>query len=259
MAKKVPVDPTRVVLSAGSLATAEATVRAVLAEHGASADKALTLADARLANELLRVKQRGAAIAAQEVAYRLRQRAQATEAIDKRIVDALIANVYQVICEYVDPLDVPAALDRLRALQARWVPGTVLEANLPPEKMPEAFEGAVPTPKSNSAPSQHASDERPMECLPADGQPEGEAEHTALQAPLDEQRGGGGGHAMSRDEVIEAMPGIDPTRAADPRLQCGTCANMESNGWCHRQRFFVTPMLPACALYYEPVSAGPSR
>jgi len=258
--EKAPADSTRVVLPARSLATAEATVRAVLAQHGASADKALTLADARLANELLRVEQRAAAIAAQKVTYRVQERAQATEAVDKRIVDALIANAFQVICEYVDPWDVPAALDRLRALQARWVPGTVLEAHLPPEKMPEALEGAVPTPKSNSAPCQHASDERPIDCLPADGQPEGEAEHTALQAPLDEQLGGGGGHAMSRGEEIEAMPGpIDPTGAADPRLQCGTCANMGSNGWCHRQRFFVTPLLPACAVYYEPVSAGPSR
>ena len=72
--EKVPPDPSRVMLPAGTLATAEATVRAVLAEHGAPASEVLTLADVRLAGELLRVQQRANAIAAQEAEYRLRLR-----------------------------------------------------------------------------------------------------------------------------------------------------------------------------------------
>jgi|SRR5262245_141222 len=48
-AKKVPPDPTRVLLPERSLAVADATVRAVLAEHRTPAGKGLTLADARLA------------------------------------------------------------------------------------------------------------------------------------------------------------------------------------------------------------------
>ena len=106
------------VLPAGSLTTAEQTVRAVLAEHGAAASEVLTLADVRLAGELLRVQQRSNAIAAQAVESRLRQRAMAGEAIDKRLVDPLVANTVRVITEYVPPEDVPAALDKLRALQA---------------------------------------------------------------------------------------------------------------------------------------------
>ena len=112
-------------LPAGSLATAEATVRAVLAEHGAPAGEALTFADARLANELLKAKQRADAIAAQERECRLRETAAATEAFDARFVDALMANVVQVICEYVEPRDVEAALDRFRARLAGYVPGRV--------------------------------------------------------------------------------------------------------------------------------------
>ena len=124
-AKTVRADPTRVVLSAGSLATAEATVRGVLVEHGAPADKTLTISDVRLVNEILRAKERADAIAAKKVMFRLRQRAVAMEAIDKRLVDSFIANAVQTICEYVNPRDVPEALDRLRELQARWVPGTL--------------------------------------------------------------------------------------------------------------------------------------
>jgi hypothetical protein len=182
------------------------------------------------------------------------------EAIDKRLVDSFIANAVQTICEYVNPRDVPEALDRLRDLQARWVPGTLTEARHPPEDMPGTIEDALPTAKSCSSPGNHAPDEGPIDRVPAEGQPEGEAEHNALQAPLDERPTGGRGQATSPVEEIDAMPEpIDPTVAADPRLVCGTCANMESNWWCKRQRFFVTPMLPACAVYYEPVSAGPSR
>jgi hypothetical protein len=136
MADKVPADPTRVVLSAGSLATAEATVRGVLVEHGAPADKPLTISDVRLVNEILRAKERADAIAAKKVMFRLRQRAVAMEAIDKRLVDSFIANTVHTICEYVDPRDVPEALDRLRALQARWVPGTLAKARHPSEDMP---------------------------------------------------------------------------------------------------------------------------
>ena len=85
--------------------------------HGV-AGAAVTLADARLAGELLRVQQRANAIAAQEAESRLRQRAIVGEAIDKHLVDALIANTVRVITEYVPPEDVPAALDKLRYLQA---------------------------------------------------------------------------------------------------------------------------------------------
>jgi hypothetical protein len=116
--QRIPADPTRVVLPAGTLATAEATVRATLAKQGVGAGAAVTLADARLAGELLRVQQRANAIAAQSVESRLRQRAMAGEAIDKRLVDALVANTVRVITEYVPPEDVSAALDKLRELQA---------------------------------------------------------------------------------------------------------------------------------------------
>jgi hypothetical protein len=117
-AHRLPADPTRVVLPAGSLATAEATVRAVLAEHGAPPGEALTFADARLANELLKAKQRADAIAAQERECLLRLEVAASQAVDKRIVDTLVANTVRVITEYVPPEDVPAALDKLRDLQA---------------------------------------------------------------------------------------------------------------------------------------------
>jgi hypothetical protein len=126
--------------------------------------------------------------------------------------------------------------------------------------MPGTIEDVLPTPKSRSSPGNHAPDEGPIDRLPAEGQREGEAEHTALQAPLDERPAGGGGQATRPVGEIDAMTGsIDPTVAADPTPQCGTCANMESNWWCRQHRFFVTPTLPACAIYYEPVSAAASR
>ena len=124
-AKTVRADPTRVVLSAGSLATAEATVLGVLVEHGAPADKALTICDVRLVNEILKAKERADAISAKKVMFRLRQRAVAMEAIDRHLVDSFIANAVQTICEYTNPRDVQEALARLRELQARWVPGTL--------------------------------------------------------------------------------------------------------------------------------------
>jgi hypothetical protein len=164
-AKKTPADQTRVVLSAGSLATAEATVRAVLVEHGAPADKALTISDVRLVNEILKAKERADAIAAKKVMFRLRQRAVAMEAIDRRLVDSFIANAVQTICEYVNPRDVPEALDRLRDLQARWVPGTLAEARHPPEDMLGTIEDPLPTAKSCSSPGNHAPDEGPIDRL----------------------------------------------------------------------------------------------
>jgi hypothetical protein len=115
-------DPRRVIVPAEALATAEATVRAVLVQHGAPAGEALTFADARLANELLKAQQRVAAIAAQERECRLRETAAATEAFDAHFVKALIGNAVQVITEYVDPRDVEAALDRFRARLAGYVP-----------------------------------------------------------------------------------------------------------------------------------------
>lgn len=65
-----PADATRVVLPAGSLATAETLVRAVLAEHGAPAGAVLTMRDGRLANELLRARQRAEAIRAERARVR---------------------------------------------------------------------------------------------------------------------------------------------------------------------------------------------
>jgi len=126
-AKTVPADPTRVVLQAGSLATAEATVRAVLVEHGVPAGEAVTLADARLANELLKAQQRVAAIAAQERDCRLREIAAATQAFNAHFVEALILNAVQVISEFVPPCDMEAALDSYRATLAGYVPGRVTE------------------------------------------------------------------------------------------------------------------------------------
>lgn len=124
-AKKVPADPTRVALPAGSLATAEATVRAVLVEHGAPAGEALTLTDARLANELLKAQQRAAAIAAQERESRLRAIAAATQGFDAHFVEALILNAVRVISEFVPPRDMEAALDSFRATIAGYAPGRV--------------------------------------------------------------------------------------------------------------------------------------
>src|SRR5262245_50124592 len=257
-AKKVPADPTRVALPAGSLATAEATVRAVLVEHGASTDKAITMADARLANAILQAKQRADAIAAHEVAYRLRQRAEAGEAIDKRLVDALITNAVQVICQYVDPRDVPAALDKLRALQARCVPGTVAEADLRSEELQGELQGAPPMPESCSASRDPAPDERPMSHLLADGDAGAEAAQIALQH-LDARLAGGARPSSSAVEQVDATPeGVDRRMAAESALRCGTCVNMATNGWCCWRRFFVTPALPACEVYYEAMPADRS-
>jgi hypothetical protein len=63
----------------------------------------------------------------QERAHRIRQRAMATQGIDKKLVDQLVANVVQVIVEFVDPRDVSAALAKLRELQARCVPPRAAE------------------------------------------------------------------------------------------------------------------------------------
>ena len=132
IAEKVPADPRRVMLPAGSLTTPEQTVRAVLAEHGAPATEVLTLADVRLAGELLRVQQRANAIAAQEAEYRLRLRMVADESVDKRILDALVENTIRVIWRFVPPEDVPAALETLRDLQAHCLDeSTTVESNRP--------------------------------------------------------------------------------------------------------------------------------
>jgi hypothetical protein len=117
-AQRASAVPTRVVRSGESVALAEQTAKAVLAEHGAPACDALTIADVRLASELLRVQQRANAIAAHEAEYRLRLRRVANEVVDKCIVDALVANTIHVIWRFVPPGDVPAALDTLRELQA---------------------------------------------------------------------------------------------------------------------------------------------
>jgi hypothetical protein len=131
-AGRSPADPTRVVLPAESLGTAQETARAVLAEHGAPAGEVLRLVDVRLAAELLRVQQRSNAIAAQEMECRLRLRKVAGEAIDKRIVDALVENTIRIVWRFVPPEDVPAALETLRDLQAHCLDGsTTVESNRP--------------------------------------------------------------------------------------------------------------------------------
>jgi hypothetical protein len=117
-AERVRADPKRVELSAGSLASAEQTVRAVLTEHGAPAGEALTLADVRLVAEILKVERMSRRIVAQEAEDRLRLRKVADEAIDRRIVDAIVSNTIQVIWRFVPPEDVPAALETLRDLQS---------------------------------------------------------------------------------------------------------------------------------------------
>jgi hypothetical protein len=117
-AGRPPADPTRVVLPAGRLATAQQTARAVLAAHGAPASEMLTLADVRLASELLRVQQRATALARQEQEHRMRLTRLAEGAVDKRIVDSLVENTIQVVWRFVPPDDVPAALDTLRELVA---------------------------------------------------------------------------------------------------------------------------------------------
>jgi hypothetical protein len=117
--EKAPVDATRVkTLPAGVLASAAATVRTTLAQHGVPVGPVLTLGDARMAGELLRVQQRSNAIARQEQEHRMRLRRLADEAVDKRIVDALVENTIHVVWRFVPVDDVPAALDTLRELVA---------------------------------------------------------------------------------------------------------------------------------------------
>ena len=140
-AEKVPADPTRVVLPGRSLAASEATVRAVLVEHGAPTAKALTLTDVRLANEILRARQRAdAIIAAQRREARLQQRENAAEGIDPHIVSTLIGNLVSVLIQYLDPRDVEPALDKVRALQERYVPGTAAETSPSPVELSGAFQ-----------------------------------------------------------------------------------------------------------------------
>jgi hypothetical protein len=117
-AERVRADPKRVVLSAGSLASAERTTRAVLDEHGAPAGEVLRLVDVKLAGELLRLQQRAHALAVREAEDRLRLRKVADQTVDRRILDAVVANTIQVIWRFVPPEDVPAALETLRDLQA---------------------------------------------------------------------------------------------------------------------------------------------
>jgi hypothetical protein len=257
-AGRAPANPTRVMLPAGSLAAAEATVRAVLVEHGTPADKALTISDVRLVNEILRAKERAEAIAAKKVIFRLRQRAVAMEAIDKRLVDAFIVHAVQTICEFVNPRDVPEALGRLRELQARWVPGTMAETDLPPEELPEEPQSEPPTPESCSDSCDPAPAARLIDCLPSDSQPCGEADQTLLhRPPLDETPAGGTGQSTAPvAQAVDALPEpTDQGMAAGPTLQCGTCANMAPSGWCRSRRFTVTPTLSAC-LFYEPIPPG---
>jgi hypothetical protein len=116
-ARRPPADPTRV-LPARSLATAQQSARAVLAAHGAPASEMLTLADVKLAIELQRVRRQSLAIAHQEQEHRMRLRRLADQAVDKRIVDALVANTIRIVWRFVPPEDVPAALDALRELQS---------------------------------------------------------------------------------------------------------------------------------------------
>jgi hypothetical protein len=71
-----------------------------------------------MAGELLRVQQRSNAIARQEQEHRMRLRRLADQAVDKRIVDALVENTIRVVWQFVPPEDVPAALDTLRELVA---------------------------------------------------------------------------------------------------------------------------------------------
>ena len=124
-----------------SLAIAEATVRTVLCEHRTPAGKGLTLADARLANEILHARQRAdAIIAAQRREARLQQRENAAEGIDPHIVSTLIGNLVSVLMQYLDPRDVQPALDKVRALQERYVPGTATETSPSPVELSGAFQ-----------------------------------------------------------------------------------------------------------------------
>jgi hypothetical protein len=69
-AAPVPPDARKVVLPPRQFAAAEATVQAVLGEHGVEVDGAIGLADVRLANELLRAQWRADMIRAQRARLR---------------------------------------------------------------------------------------------------------------------------------------------------------------------------------------------
>jgi hypothetical protein len=191
--EKAPADPTRVALPAGSLRTAEATVRAVLVEHGAPAAKALTLTDVRLANEILHARQRAdAIIAAQRREARLQQREDATEGIDPHIVSTLIGNLVSVLMQYLDPRDVQPALDKVRALQERYVPGTAPQASLSPVELSGALQGrhelqaALPLSQPYVAPGRPGPDESPTARPPEGDGAEAEDGQTPVhRSPLD--------------------------------------------------------------------------
>ena len=267
-AEQVPADPTRVGLPAGSLATAETTVRAVLVEHGAPAAKALTLADVRLASEILRARQRAnAIIAAQRREARLQQRENAAEGIDPHIVSTLIGNLVSVLMQYLDPRDVQPALDKVRALQERYVPGTAAETSPSPVELSGAFQrrhelqAVPPMSQPYVAPGQPGHDDSPTDRLPEGDGAEAEDGQTPVhQSSLDKLSTGDWGQSTSGGEqVVDTLPEpSDRDMAEDSGLQCGTCINMGPNGWCHPRRFFVTPALRACDVYYEPMPADRS-
>ena len=255
------------VLAERSLATAEATVRAVLVEHGAPTVKALTLADVRLASEILRARQRAdAIIAAQRREARLQQRENAAEGIDPHIVSTLIGNLVSVLMQYLDPRDVQPALDRVRALQERYVPGTAPEPSPSPVEPSGAFQrrhelqAAPPMSQLYVAPGQPGPDDSPTDCLPEGDGAEAEDGQTPVQSSLDKLATGAWGQSPSGGEqVFDALPEpSDRDMAEDSGLRCGTCVNMGPNGWCHPRRFFVTPAVRACDVYYEPVPADRS-
>jgi hypothetical protein len=268
-AEQVPADPTRVGLPAGSLATAEATVRAVLVEHGARTAKALTLADVRLASEILRARQRAdAIIAAQRREARLQQREDAAEGVDPHIVSTLIGNLVSVLMQYLDPRDVQPALDKVRALQERYVPGTAAaEASLSPVELSGALQrrdelqAALPLSQPYCAPYQAGPDERPTDRLPeGDGAGAEDGRTPVHRPPLDKPPTGDWGQSTSGGEqVVDSRPEpSDRDMVADSGLQCGTCVNMRSDGWCRQRRFFVSRALRACDIYYEPMPANQS-
>jgi hypothetical protein len=240
----------------------------VLVEHGTPTAKALTLADVRLASEILRARQRAdAIIAAQRREARLQQRENAAEGIDPHIVSTLIGNLVSVLMQYLDPRDVQPALDKVRALQERYVPGTAPETSPSPVELSGAFQrrhelqAVPPMSQPYVAPGQPGHDDSPTDRLPEGGGAEAEDGQTPVhQSSLDKLSTGdwaqspGGG-----EQVVDALsePG-DRDMAEDLGLQCGTCINMGPNGWCHPRRFFVTPALRACDVYYEPVPADRS-
>lgn len=109
-----------------------------------------------------------------ERAARIEQRLSHPEHIPLHLVDALVKNTINVITQYVQPGDVPAALDKLAALQARCVPGSVAEAHLPPE-----------------VPSDRPPDEHPIERLAGEAGPGGKADAIALYRPPFDERSAG--------------------------------------------------------------------